>query len=257
MEMVGLGRAVARARQAGLSVTLATVRVQKPGEEAFDRRIAGLCPDGILVRHWGALMQFSHARAVENRAHLQVHGDFSLNVTNSLTARHLLGLGLRTVTASHDLNKTQLLDLLENVPRGRVAVVLHHHMPTFHNSHCVYAHLLSSGKDYRDCGRPCEKQRVALRDYAGHEHPMVVDVSCRNTMFNALAQSAAPLVPRLLELGVRRFRAEFVWEKGEEAVRTLSAYRRLLSGELGSQEALKIAAVPERYGVTTLRVQKS
>jgi putative protease len=168
-----------------------------------------------------------------------------------------LGLGLRSVTASHDLNQAQLLELLANVPRGRVALTLHHHVPTFHNSHCVYAHLLSSGTDYRTCGRPCEAHRIALRDFAGHEHPVVVDVGCRNTMFNALAQSAAPLVPKLLGLGVRRFRVEFVWERGEEVTRTLSAYRKLLTGELSAAEALKAASVHERYGVTTpLRIPK-
>ncbi|HKU37511.1 MAG TPA: DUF3656 domain-containing protein [Polyangiales bacterium] len=255
MEMVGLGRAVERARQAGLRVTLATVRVQKPGEETYDRRIATLKPDGVLVRHWGALMHFAkHTRAVAESAP-SVHGDFSLNVTNSLTAHHLLGLGLATVTASHDLNQKQLLELLAHVPRGRVALTLHHHIPTFHNSHCVYAHLLSSGTDYRSCGRPCEAHRIALRDYAGHEHPVVVDVGCRNTVFNAVAQSAAPLVPKLLELGVRRFRVELVWERADEVTRTLAAYRGLLAGELSAKEALHAAAVDERYGITTpLRV---
>ncbi len=258
MEMVGLTRAVQRARSAGLRVTLATVRVQKPGEEAYDRRIAGLRPEGVLARHWGALMHFARAKQERSSAEeLTVHGDFSLNVTNSLTAHHLLGLGLSTVTASHDLNRAQLLGLLQNVPRGRVALTLHHHIPTFHNSHCVYAHLLSKGRDYRTCGRPCEEHRIALRDYAGHEHPVVVDVGCRNTMFNALAQSAAPLVPQLLELGVRRFRVELVWEKADEVTRTLSAYRKLLAGEISATAALEAARVHERYGVTTpLRIRK-
>jgi putative protease len=253
MEMVGLAQAVERARGAGLQVTLATVRVQKPGEEAFDRRLGGLQPDGVLVRHWGALMHFSG----RPEGKLAVHGDFSLNVTNSLTARHLLGLGLSTVTASHDLNRLQLLELLRNVPRGRVALTVHHHVPTFHNSHCVYAHVLSQGRDFRSCGRPCEKHRLALRDYAGHEHPVVVDVSCRNTMFNALAQSAAPMVPELIELGVRRFRVELVWERAEETVRTLAAYQKLLRGELSPAAVLDAAAVHERYGVTTpLRIRR-
>jgi putative protease len=237
-------------------VTLATLRVQKPGEETYDRRIANLKPDGVLVRHWGALMHFAKHRRATTEFSPSVHGDFSLNVTNSLTAHHLLGLGLATVTASHDLNQTQLLELLAHVPRGRVALTLHHHIPTFHNSHCVYAHLLSSGTDYRTCGRPCEAHRIALRDYAGHEHPVVVDVGCRNTVFNAFAQSAAPLVPKLLELGVRRFRVELVWERADEVTRTLIAYRRLLAGELSANEALHAAAVHERYGVTTpLRVR--
>jgi putative protease len=164
---------------------------------------------------------------------------------------------LTSVTASHDLNRTQLLDLLRNVPRGRVAVTVHHHVPTFHNSHCVYAHLLSTGRDHRTCGRPCEKHRLALRDFAGHEHPVVVDVGCRNTVFNALAQSAAPLVPELLELGVRRFRVELVWERAEEVTRTLSAYRKLLRGETTPGAVLEAASVHERYGITTpLRSRK-
>jgi putative protease len=259
MEMVGLRGAVERALKAGLRVILATVRVQKPGEEAFDRRIASLAPHGVLVRHWGGLMHFAsdQARLDGRDSDLILHGDFSLNVTNSLTAHHLLSLGLHTVTASHDLNREQLLDLLLNVPRGRIAVTLHHHIPTFHNSHCVYAHLLSSGADYRSCGRPCEAHRIALRDYAGHEHPVLVDVSCRNTVFNALAQSAAPLVPKLLDLGVRRFRVEFVWEQADDVQRTLAAYRQLLAGKKTPLEVLDAARVHERYGVTTpLRIKR-
>jgi putative protease len=257
MEMVGLTRAVQRAKSAGLRVTLATVRVQKPGEEAYDRRIAGLRPDGVLVRHWGALMHFARAKDAGKADGLAIHGDFSLNVTNSLTAHHLLGLGLGSVTASHDMNQAQLLELLRAVPRGRVALTLHHHIPTFHNSHCVYAHLLSKGADYRTCGRPCEEHRIALRDYAGHEHPVVVDVGCRNTVFNATAQSAAPLVPQLLELGVRRFRVELVWEKASEVTRTLVAYKKLLAGEISPSAALDAASVHERYGVTTpLRLRR-
>lgn len=254
MEMVGLAQAVERARSAGLRVTLATVRVQKPGEEAFDRRLAGLVPDGVLVRHWGALMHFSGLRRSRKQSphEFAIHGDFSLNVTNSLSANHLLGLGLKTVTASHDLNRGQLLDLLRSVPRGRVALTLHHHIATFHNSHCVYAHLLSTGRDDKSCGRPCEEHRIALRDYAGHEHPVVVDVGCRNTVFNAQAQSAAPLVPSLLELGVRRFRVELVWEGADEVARTLAAYRKLVRGELGPEAVLQAASAHERYGVTSL-----
>jgi putative protease len=251
MELVGLGNAVRRARDAGLRVTLATVRVQKPGEESYDRRIAALEPDAVLVRHWGALMHF--AEPVVAARGLAVHGDFSLNVTNSITARHLLALGLRTVTASHDLDRAQLLELLAAVPAGRVALTVHHHIPTFHNSHCVYAHLLSDGKDYRSCGRPCEQHRVALRDFAGHDHPVIVDVSCRNTVFNAVAQSAAPLVPELIALGVRRFRVEFVWERAEEVGKTLRAYRQLLAGRSTPTAVLRAVGVHEQYGVTALR----
>ncbi len=252
MEMVGLSKACARARAAGLHITLATVRVQTPGEEGFDRRIAALEPDAVLLRHWGALMHFAEltARGASDRPAFALHGDFSLNVTNSITARHLLGLGLDTITASHDLDSAQLLALLERAPAERTTVVIHQHIPTFHTEHCVYAANLSQGRDVRSCGRPCDRHRVALRDHLGDEHPVIVDVGCRNTVFNARAQSAASLVPKLVRAGVRRLRVEFVWETGEQAARVLAAYERLLAGQLSPGALLREIGTHEQFGVS-------
>ncbi len=267
MEMVGLGQAVARAREAGLRVTVATTRVQKPGEQGLDARIARLAPDGVLVRHWGGLMHFAGLGAVEpgakpdagavvgpggtrsGGARPAVHGDFSLNVTNALTGLHLLALGADTLTASHDLDEAQLMALLEALPAERLTVVLHHHIPTFHTEHCVYAHTLSTGRDYRTCGRPCERHAVSLVDPRGLAHPVITDVSCRNTVFEARAQSAAALVPRLLAAGVRRFRVELVREDFAETTRVLATCRALLRGELTPREAVARVGVHEQFGV--------
>jgi putative protease len=228
-----------------LRVGLATVRVQKPGEEVYDRRLQRLQPDAILLRHWGALMHF---RDLAERPAL--HGDFSLNVTNSLTANHLLHLGLDTVTASHDLDRAQLMALLEAVDPARIAVTVHHHIPTFHTEHCVYSHLLSQGRDFRSCGRPCEQHQVSLKDRVGLEHPVIVDVGCRNTVFNALAQSGAFLLGELQKKGVRRFRIEFVRETKEEAQRVLEGYAALLGGEISVSELITRIQVIEQFGVT-------
>ena len=73
----------------------------------------------------------------------------------------------------------------------RVEAVVFHHLPVFHTEHCVFCRFLSTGTSYRDCGRPCEKHHVALRDAAGREHPVMADVGCRNTVFGAEAQQAA------------------------------------------------------------------
>lgn len=247
MERDGLTRAVERAKAAGLSVIIATPRVQKPGEEGFDRRIARLEPDGVLARHWGALMHFLE-HPEERRPTL--HGDFSLNVTNSLTARHLRGLGLDTWTASHDLDEAQLFELVDRFDTRGLTVALHHHIPTFHTEHCVYAHLLSNGHDIRSCGRPCDDHQISLRDHKGFEHPVIVDPACRNTVYNATAQSAARLVPRLLKAGVRRFRVEFSRESTEEALRILVGYRALLAGELSPSALIARLKVHEQFGVT-------
>jgi U32 family peptidase len=248
MEMTGLAQAVAKARRAGLAVVVATVRVQKPGEEAYDARIEALAPDGVLVRHWGALIHFAARGAAGPRPAL--HGDFSLNVTNSLTAAELLARGLSTFTVAHDLDDAQLLALLDRVPAARATVVVHHRIATFHTEHCVYAHLLSEGRDFRTCGRPCERHEVALRDHRGREHPVIVDVACRNTVFNSEAQSAASLVPTLLTRGVRRFRVEFVRESRDDAAAVLDAYADLLRGAASPAEAASRAGARLQTGVS-------
>jgi putative protease len=245
MELVGLGVACEKVRAAGARLIVATPRVQKPGEEGYDKRFERLKPDGILARHLGAVEHFRRNQHAES-----VHGDFSLNATNALTARTLLGLGLRTLTPAYDLDLAQLLDLAAGVPKGSLEVTLHQHLPLFHNEHCVYSHLLSNGRDYRDCGRPCETHLVQLRDQLGMQHPVIVDVGCRNTVFNARAQSAANCLPQLLAAGVRRFRVELVRENAAETGKILKAYFALLQGKRTSKQVIQEVGAMEKYGVS-------
>jgi putative protease len=247
MEFVGLGHACQRARAAGLRVTVATTRVGKPGEEALVERLRRLEPNGVLVRHLGAVMRFLAFRREGDG--FALHGDFSLNASNSLTARHLLALGLDTVTASFDLDEPQLFAMLAAVPASRLAVVALHRIPTFHTEHCVYAHLLSNGRDYRSCGRPCEQHRIALKDHVGREHPVIVDVGCRNTVFHHEPQQSGRWAVRLREAGVRRFRVEFVRESGDEVLRVLAAWRGLLAGSTTADELAARTGASGQIGV--------
>ncbi|MHC5720544.1 MAG: U32 family peptidase, partial [Nostoc sp.] len=120
--------------------------------------------------------------------------------------------GLDRVTASYDLNAAQLESLLRTAPPAWFEVTIHQHMPMFHMEHCVFCAFLSEGTDYRNCGRPCDKQEVRLKDRVGLEHPLKADAGCRNTVFNARAQTGAESVERLRVLGARYFRLEFVQE---------------------------------------------
>jgi len=138
----------------------------------------------VLIRNLGAIDFF--------RGHpLRQIGDFSLNVANPLTAQHFLGLGLERATLSYDLNIEQVLALLAEAPPAWFELTLHQHMPMFHMEQCVFAAFLSQGHSHLDCGRPCDRHRVHLRDRVGMEHPLRADVGCRNTLFNAVAQTGA------------------------------------------------------------------
>src|SRR5262249_20806854 len=146
--------------------------------------------DGILARNLSGLRFFVDRR-------IPAVADFSLNVTNELTARWIREQGGRRVTASYDLNREQLLDLVAAVPASTLEVVIHQHMPMFHMEHCVFCAVLSPGTNKTNCGRPCDVHEVQLRDRVGMAHPLKADVGCRNTLFNAVPQSAAEVVPLL------------------------------------------------------------
>jgi putative protease len=248
LELTGTGQAVRELRAMGARfVGVAPPRIRKPGEEKIDRYLEGLAPDAVLVRGLGALRERSTSLRI---------GDFSLNVTNRISAAEVLGRGLAAFTPSFDLDASQLEALLATSFGAWAEVVVHHPMPLFHMEHCVIAALLSEGKDHRTCGRPCDRHQVSLRDRAGVDHPVEADVGCRNTVFHAAAQSAATMVPRLQTAGVRRFRVELVRESPEETSRVVHAYRDLLDGKAAPAEVWRGLRTEAGYGVVrgSLRV---
>ena len=224
------------------SIWVAPPRIFKPGEEWILKQVRSCDADGYLVRNYDHLAFFSGDRQ---------RGDFSLNVANPLTAEYFLRHhNLERVTASYDLNVVQLESLLQAAPGAWFDLTIHQHMPMFHMEHCVFCAFLSTGKDYRDCGRPCDTHRVALRDRVGAELPLRADAGCRNTVFNNRAQTGAEYVARLLALGARSFRVEFVNEGAEEVTHTLLRYGQLLRGEISGAGLWRELKLLNQLGVT-------
>jgi len=217
-------------------------RVFKAGEEWILKQVRSSEADGYLVRNYDHLAFFADDRK---------RGDFSLNVANPLTADYFVRrYGLERVTASYDLNVVQLEALLCAAPPEWFDLTIHQHMPMFHMEHCVFWAFLTTGKDYRDCGRPCDKHRVVLRDRVGADLPLKADAGCRNTVFNNRAQTGAEYVGRFVELGARSFRVEFVDESADEVERTVTKYRQLLRGELTGAELWRELKLIDQLGVT-------
>jgi putative protease len=224
------------------AIYVAPPRIFKPGDEWILQQVQSAQADGYLVRNYDHLRFFAEARRV---------GDFSLNVANSRAADYFKNhFGLERVTASYDLNVLQLDALLAAAPPAWFEVTIHQHMPMFHMEHCVFCAFLSAGRDYHDCGRPCDRHDVRLRDRVGAEHPLRADAGCRNTVFNSQAQTGAEFVERLLAVGVRHFRLEFLNEGPAEVLRTIAKYRQLLRGEISGTQLWRELRLFNQLGVT-------
>lgn len=236
-------QAIGVARQRGIEIFLASVRIQKPGEQGLLRVLLRHQPDGILARNLAALRYFADAG-------LRTVADFSLNAANDLTVDWLRHSGAERVTASYDLNRDQLLDLVQAVPPHWLEVVIHQHMPMFHMEHCVFCSVLSPGTNKTNCGRPCDSHIVQLRDRIGTEHPLQADVACRNTLYNAVPQSAAEAVPELLRRGVHSYRIELLQQDASQTREVIVAYQQLLAGQLTGDQVWRQLQAANRVGVT-------
>jgi putative protease len=229
-------------------IFVAPPRIFKTGEDWILEQVRSSQADGCLVRNYDHLARFADTRRI---------GDYTLNVANHLTADYFLNrFGLERVTASYDLNLQQLEALLQATPAGRVEVTLHQHMPMFHMEHCVFCAFLTKGTDYTNCGRPCDHHELRLRDRVGAQHPIKADAGCRNTVFNSQAQTGAEHAGRLIALGVRHFRLEFLDEAPEQVTRTIARYRQLLRGEITGAALWKELRLQNQLGVTRGQMMK-
>ena len=230
------------------AIFVAPPRVFKPGEEWILEQVHSCQADGYLVRNYDHLKFFAGDRCI---------GDYSFNIANRPAADYFKNnFRLERVTASYDLNFQQLEALLSGAPPEWFEVTIHQHMPMFHMEHCVFCAFLSTGTDFRNCGRPCDAHDVKLRDRVGAEHPLKADAGCRNTVFNARAQTGAEYVARMIELGVRHFRVEFLNETPEQVTQTLACYRRLLRGEMTGAQLWHELKLMNQLGVTRGQIGK-
>ena len=235
--------AVGLARQQAARLQLATPRIQKPGELGVFAALGRHEPDGVLVRNFSGLEYF-RSRGIP------VAGDFSFNVTNSLAAEFFLSQGLERLAVSYDCNREQLLQLVASCNASQLEVVIHQHMPMFHMEHCVFCSVLSPGTNKNNCGRPCDDHTVHLRDRIGVEHLLTADVGCRNTLFNAVAQSGAEAVGQLVASGIGHLRIELLEESAAETGRVIASYRDLLAGRVTGREVWAGLRAANRVGVT-------
>ena len=227
---------------------VAPPRICKTGEEWTLKMVRSCEADGYLIRNYDHLAFFANDRKI---------GDYSLNIANRRGAAYFKNtFKLERVTASYDLNFGQLEALLRAAPPEWFEVTIHQHMPMFHMEHCLFCAFLSDGTDYTNCGRPCDRHDLKVRDRAGALHPVKADAGCRNTVFNGLAQTGAECVERLLEMGVRHFRLEFVNETGEQVAQTIEKYRLLLQGKVTGAQLWRELKVLNQLGVTRGQILK-
>ena len=174
----------------------------KPDEEKLWRFYLSLNADALLVRSAGLLRKLHELiseHVEEGKNYPRLRGDFSLNAANVLTTSTFLEtFNLERLALTHDLSRGMEIRnprlRASETASSKIEIILHCHLPIFHTEHCVFCRFLSDGNSYKDCGHPCETNDARLQDSNGKDHLVLADMGCRNTVFNAEAQSGAMFV---------------------------------------------------------------
>jgi U32 family peptidase len=95
-----------------------------------------------------------------------------------------------------------------------------------------------------------DMHRVHLRDRVGIEHPLRADVACRNTLFNARAQTGAEYFQELRDSGLTHYRVELLEENKSETEAIVRAYRALLDEPVNGTHLWRRLKAQSQHGVT-------
>ncbi len=241
LELYGLRPSVEKIQSAGIKARVASPRILKPSEQNVIRFLTSLKCD-ILVRSGGLLHDLiqetlaDSSSASSNEERPNLIGDFSLNAANALSVWTYLEMGLSQITPTYDLNSQQVRELAGKVPCSALEVIAYSHLPVFHTEHCVFCRFLSDGTDNTNCGHPCEKHKVSVRDSQGRAHPVMADVGCRNTIFGAEAQTDPKSLQSWVDAGIANFRLEFVHQSPEQVKEITVAFAKFFAGNFSADE---------------------
>ena len=131
-------------------------------EKAVEKKLMSLKKCGINIAYCSTL----DAVAIAERLGLEIHGGFSLNVFNSVSAEVLEGLGVKSLTLSPELTLNQIADLHTRVKKG---IIGYGRLPLMLTRNCPSRN-----------GRPCQecKGRGYLTDRLDKKFPILCSWGC-------------------------------------------------------------------------------
>lgn len=182
---------------------------------------AELEPDAVGVGNLGTL----HLLQQMNLPIL-IHGDFSLNVYNSVSLDFFQKQGISSLTLSPELTLNQIENLSARTS-VQLECIVHGNLPLMISEYCTigsYLGSLHTGK----CNAPCEKDRYWLKDRKNEVFPVVTDQFCRMHILNAKEMHMGVHVPKFASLGINRLRLELKDQGQREIGELTKLYRELL-----------------------------
>lgn len=174
--------------------------------------------DGLLLGNFGS-WQLVNELAGER----PIHTDWSFNVFNSWAAELLATLGASLITASLELQLSQIRRICQEVSVP-VSIVAHGPLESMVTKHCIF-------RD-QGCRYQCQTQApLQLRDNKGFCFPAYFDRWCNMHIFNSRELSLLQHIGQVKQSGIRYLRIEGRTKEPSWIRTVVELYRRGLAGE--------------------------
>ena len=176
--------------------------------------------DGLLVTNLGAISRFKDLG-------LELIGDYSLNIYNSISAEFYKeqGINLASLSCESSAKNTREALLTSNIPLEIIAqgspVVMYMHHDLYENTKV----LNPSDKGKRKYN---DKGVLILVDDKGNEHPIYRDNTGKNHMLLSKELCYMPILEDLAKLNVEGFRIEGCHYNNETLRLVISKYKEAL-----------------------------
>lgn len=148
--------------------------------------------------------------------------DFSLNVVNSVTVNLLHNYGVKRVTLSHEINKTDIDDLIntyvkQNGGYPNLEMIVYGRQDLMHTNYCPL-------KVNNLCGK-CKSDQFYIKDEYG-SFPILSHDDCTTTILNGKVLNLLDEMPKIKNINV--FRLQFTLENYEETLNIINTAKNKL-----------------------------
>ena len=161
----------------------------------------------VLVGNLGLLI-------AARQAGFTIHGDFGLNIYNSVSMNVLRDLELASATVSFEMTLPQIRDVSKGV---NAELIAYGRLPLMVTEHCLMKNRTG------ECS--CQNSSARLIDKTGAEFPIIKDGgNCRSVLLNGKKLSWLDRQNDLAKLGLWAIRLYFTTENMREVDRVLNDY---------------------------------
>lgn len=119
---------------------------------------------------------------------LEIIGNYNLNIFSNISCSSLEKMNINTITLSSELNKQEIINILNNSDNPNFELIVYGKLPVMTNNYC---YLGKSNKCYKECDRKCmQNDKFYLKDRLGFEFRIVPDnTSTITTIYNSKTTS--------------------------------------------------------------------